>query len=252
MKENIVLAGKKILAEKLVSRSWGNISGRTDPHHFLITPSGCRYDTLSEDELVSVEIETMKYDASLKPSSEIEMHQKIYAYIKEANFIIHTHQKYATAVSVINDEEGRRAFNIADYALAGTAQLAESVIQRAISSEKQYVIMANHGIIAWGKDCQEVFEILNEVEQLCKDYVESLPQMEQKDEDIAYLDDYAQYFGEEKAKMSNCDISVYEEILSKNRLAQRVAESCGSKPLDIEIVRFMRNKYVNQYSKLYK
>ena len=51
----VVEAGRRLLERGLVARTWGNISARVSDTHFIITPSGMAYDTMTEDHLVLVD-----------------------------------------------------------------------------------------------------------------------------------------------------------------------------------------------------
>ena len=48
----VVEAGRKLLQEGLVARTWGNVSARVSESQFVITPSGMAYDTMAEEQLV--------------------------------------------------------------------------------------------------------------------------------------------------------------------------------------------------------
>ena len=64
----VIEAGHKLLENKLIARTWGNISARTGKDEFIITPSGRAYDTLTPDDLVKVKVADCSYTGSIKPS----------------------------------------------------------------------------------------------------------------------------------------------------------------------------------------
>ena len=79
----------------------GNISIRSIENSvegFLITPSGKKYDTLKEEDIVFVSNDG-NHDANLKPSSEWRFHKDIYLKKPDAKAIVHAHSPHATAVS---------------------------------------------------------------------------------------------------------------------------------------------------------
>ena len=43
----VAAEGKKLQQAGLVARTWGNISCRIDENHFVITPSGLDYETMT-------------------------------------------------------------------------------------------------------------------------------------------------------------------------------------------------------------
>ncbi|HMB20831.1 MAG TPA: class II aldolase/adducin family protein, partial [Spirochaetota bacterium] len=73
-KQVVCDAGRRLLKEGLVARTWGNISARVDGNTFVITPSGRTYEELTTDDIVTVTIEDLAYDSHIKPSSEKGLH----------------------------------------------------------------------------------------------------------------------------------------------------------------------------------
>ena len=57
-KEKVCEAGKLLLKEGLVARTWGNVSIKINDKQMVITPSGRKYDELTPDEMVLVDIYT--------------------------------------------------------------------------------------------------------------------------------------------------------------------------------------------------
>ena len=56
----VAAEGKKLQQAGLVARTWGNISCRIDENHFVITPSGLDYETMTAVDLVLMDI-TLPY-----------------------------------------------------------------------------------------------------------------------------------------------------------------------------------------------
>ena len=56
IKKEIIDAGLELLEKGLIVRTWGNISCRVDKKHFLITPSGIKYEDLTPEKIVLVNI----------------------------------------------------------------------------------------------------------------------------------------------------------------------------------------------------
>ena len=78
LRQQLVEYGKKLVSAGLVQGTWGNISVRLDEKYMLATPSGLDYDRLTPEDMVKVEIETLKYEGNLKPTSEKGLHAAIY------------------------------------------------------------------------------------------------------------------------------------------------------------------------------
>ena len=96
----VVQAGLRLVECGLVARTWGNISARVSDTHFVITPSGRSYETLTPEDLVLVQISDCSYEGERKPSSEKGIHAAAYRHRPDTGFVIHTHQDYASCFGV--------------------------------------------------------------------------------------------------------------------------------------------------------
>ncbi|MBM4236801.1 MAG: class II aldolase/adducin family protein [Firmicutes bacterium] len=179
-RENVVLAGKKLLESGLIARTWGNVSCRISDYQFVITPSGRAYETLSPKEIVTVNIEDGSYCGELKPSSEKDLHAEIYKHRKDVNFIIHTHQASASALSPlgedipIRDSEAVSSFGgkvaCAAYGLPGSQKLKREAVAALTRTAGKAILLANHGAVCLGSDMQEAFQVATDLEQLSADF----------------------------------------------------------------------------------
>ncbi len=179
-KESVILAGKRLVESGLIARTWGNVSCRTDCGHFVITPSGRDYLTLTPEEIVEVAISDLTYQGMVKPSSEKGIHAEVYKLHSHINFVIHTHQDQASVVSVLEmpsikvskDYTSLKAEVVcADYGLPGTKKLRNGVIQALALSKGNAVIMKHHGALCYGASYEEAFQVAQELEDACKDYI---------------------------------------------------------------------------------
>jgi len=181
LKNQIVESGKKLLAEGLVSRTWGNVSIRVDENYMLITPSGRTYDDMTINDIVMVNYHTSKYEGDIKPSSEKELHCEIYRTRKEINAVIHTHQMNASTVAAarrevppILDDMAQiigPTVRCAEYALPNTKKIVRKTVK---ALEGRYAaLMANHGAVCIGRDLKEAFVVCQVLEKACKAFIEA-------------------------------------------------------------------------------
>lgn len=180
-KETVIKAGKQLVEYGLIARTWGNVSCRISDTQFVITPSGKPYDSLTADDIVTVNISDLSYEGSVKPSSEKGIHARCYALRPDVNFVIHTHQMNASIVSALGLDikglDGRSREIIGDevvmggYGLPGTKKLREGVVSALERTDSKAVIMAHHGALCLGKDYEEAFAVANEVELVCAKFV---------------------------------------------------------------------------------
>lgn len=178
--ELVVKAGLELMNAGLVARTWGNVSAKISDTEFVITPSGIPYEKLTADDIVPVNIETLEYDENnLKPSSEKGVHAEFYKAHPECNFVIHTHQLAATAVSCsdkdIDDVPAEYAAIIgkkvpnASYGMPGTGKLKQGVIDAiAANPDSKAVLMRHHGAVCIGADYDEAFKVVNALEEVAK------------------------------------------------------------------------------------
>ena len=184
--KNIVCAaGKKLLKEGLVARTWGNVSVRINDHQMVITPSGRAYDELNPSDMVLVDFYTLKFEGKIKPSSELKLHCQVYKTRPHIQAVIHTHQMYASIVAasqkdvvVLNQGHqqilGGTLIKAAPYALPNTKKITVETA-RAIE-ESNAALMANHGAVCIGKSLDAAFEVANTLEKACELFIDSKKQ----------------------------------------------------------------------------
>ncbi len=179
LREEIIDVSLSLLQQGLIVRTWGNISAKIDDKHYLITPSGIRYEDLKPSMIPVVSIEDGSYEGEYKPSSEFLVHTAIYESRKDAEFIVHTHQVYATCVGALGKKrlksehkEKKIIFPVAKYALPGTKALSDNVKDCAIkNAETRSVIMANHGAVCFGHNAEEAVNEAVKLENAAKKYI---------------------------------------------------------------------------------
>ena len=162
----------------------GNISVRSIENSvegFLITPSGKKYDTLKEEDIVFVSSDG-NHDKNLKPSSEWRFHKDIYLKKPDAKAIVHAHSPHATAVSAHSKDipafhymialAGGDSIKCAKYATFGTQELSNNIID-ALENRKA-CLMSNHGQVAFGENLESAFELAEELENICHQYINTI------------------------------------------------------------------------------
>ena len=162
----------------------GNISVRSIENSvegFLITPSGKKYDTLKEEDIVFVSSDG-NHDTNLKPSSEWRFHKDIYLKKSDAKAIVHAHSPHATAVSAHGKDipafhymialAGGDSIKCAKYATFGTQELSDNIID-ALENRKA-CLMSNHGQVAFGENLESAFELAEELENICHQYINTI------------------------------------------------------------------------------
>ena len=181
IRKSIIEAGKKLVKEHLVTRSWGNISIRLDEQHMLITPSGRTYESLKPEDIVLMNYRSLHYEGAIKPSSEFHLHAEIYKQRIEIAAVIHTHQMNATTVAAARREVPPiiddmvqiigPTVQVSQYTPAGTKKFAKHAV-KALKG-RQAALLANHGAVCIGRTLDEAFVVSEVLEKACKAFIEA-------------------------------------------------------------------------------
>ncbi len=184
LKKQIIKFSKKLNSTNLSALRSGNISARAREKGvdgFYITPSGMRYDDLKPSDIVFVSLEG-RFDKKRKPSSEWRFHQDIYVNKKEAKAIVHAHSTCATAVSTHQKSipafhymvavAGGEDIKCTKYATFGTRKLSNNILSAL--KNRSACLIGNHGQIAFGENLEKAFELAQEIENICHQYIYAL------------------------------------------------------------------------------
>ncbi len=97
LREQVCLANRRLVADGLVTLTWGNVSGFDRQRGMMvIKPSGVLYEALTPEEMVVVDLEGVVVDGRLLPSSDTPTHLELYRAFEGIGGICHTHSRYAT------------------------------------------------------------------------------------------------------------------------------------------------------------
>ena len=177
----VIRYAKLLNSRKLSALRSGNISTRYKDG-FLITPSGKKYSSLKNKDIVFVNLKG-KFDKKMGiPSSEWRFHQDIYLNKKDARAIVHAHSNYATAISTHGKSipafhymiamAGGIDIKCAKYATYGTRELSKNILKAL--RQRNACLIGNHGQIAYSKNLSKAFELAEEVENLSNQYIKAL------------------------------------------------------------------------------
>ena len=155
----------------------GNISCR-EGDQFLITPSGVPTAQMQTASIVTMNFEGQVIGSG-KPSSEWHFHSDLLRHRPELNAIVHTHSPNATALACLREDlpafhymiaiAGGDSIRCSPYALFGTQTLSDYAV--AAMQDRKACLLANHGLIAAGRDLDEAMAVAIEIESLCQQYL---------------------------------------------------------------------------------
>ncbi len=185
IKVEIIRYSKKLNSTNLSALRSGNISIRSKEKNvdgFYITPSGMKYSSLKPKDIVFVSLKGRFDKKKGIPSSEWRFHQDIYVNKKDAKAIVHAHSTCSTAVSSHQKNipafhymvavAGGEDIKCSKYATFGTRKLSKNILLAL--KNRSACLISNHGQIAFGENLEKTFELAQEIENICLQYINAL------------------------------------------------------------------------------
>ena len=98
LKKTVLEANLLLPKYGLVTFTWGNVSGiDREQGLVVIKPSGVEYDTMSEEDMVVVDLDGKVVEGKWKPSSDTATHVVLYKAFPNIGGVVHTHSRWATS-----------------------------------------------------------------------------------------------------------------------------------------------------------
>lgn len=180
-RKQIVDTAQALVRKGYLMATGGNISLRIPGQNaFAITPSNYDYFKMTPDDVCILDFELNKTEGQLKPSVESGMHGAIYQVRSDVNAIVHTHQAYVSALTLIKapipalfDEQARflgRSVDIIPYAPSGTGMLKNTVAKH-VGNHNNAFMMQNHGALVFGHDMERAVHNVEILEKCALAYL---------------------------------------------------------------------------------
>lgn len=176
LRSEIIATGQKLFDRDFVAATSGNISLRLDSGLFLVTPSNMSKGSMKEEDILVVDGAGKVRFGRRKLTSEFLMHRRIYERRPDVCAVVHAHPPIATgfACAGISLDQAIAAEAIlalgkvplAPYATPGTPEVPESL--DPYIGESGAILLANHGVVAYGRDLAEAFGRMEIVEHYAK------------------------------------------------------------------------------------
>lgn len=180
LRRALLQTARAMQAQGLNRGTAGNVSVRCagiEGADFLVTPTGVDNETANPGDMVAMKLDGT-HSGRLLPSSEWRFHRDIYAHRPDAGAIIHAHSPFATALAC----QGRAipAFHYmiarfggadvrcAPYATFGTQALSDAAL--AALDGRCACLLANHGMLVFGRDLPHALALAVEFETLCEQF----------------------------------------------------------------------------------
>ncbi|MDF2472576.1 MAG: L-ribulose 5-phosphate 4-epimerase [Lachnospiraceae bacterium] len=190
LKKLVYEANMELPLRKLVTYTWGNVSGFDKTTGYLvIKPSGIDYEMLTPDDMVVIDLDGNQIEGKYRPSSDTPTHIEIYKAYKDIGIggIVHTHSQWATQWAQAGRSIPNYGTTQADY-FYGDIPCARSLTAEEIEGEYEKntglviietlgshnplhvpgILCTNHGPFTWGKDAAEAVHNSVVLEEVAK------------------------------------------------------------------------------------
>ncbi len=176
LKERMVDIGKRMWAREYTDGNGGNLTIRVGDNLVLCTPTLVSKGYMTVEQMCLVDLEGNQLAGKYKRTSECMTHLAIMKRQPKAKACCHAHPPHGTAFAVAGvqpptcmipeAEVFLGQIGLAEYQTPGTPANAEVVGNAAV--DHMAVLMVNHGVITWGKDIEDSYWKMENVEAYCK------------------------------------------------------------------------------------
>lgn len=154
----------------------GNLSVRLDSERVLATPTGCSKYLLRPSDMVIVDLNGKLVSGTRNVTSEIGMHMAVYHARPDVQSVVHAHPPIATAFASCGMALDMPLcaellmtlgkIPLAPYATTGTDEVGDSLAPYL--RDYDAILMANHGLVSYGKDLLDAFMKLETTEHFAQ------------------------------------------------------------------------------------
>ncbi len=165
IRKQICQIGQRLYDKGFVVANDGNISAKLDDNRILITPTGVSKGDMTPQSLIVIDGDGNVLEGGAKPSTEAKMHLAIYRARPDVAAVVHAHPPIATAFAVARKPMVKPIIAetivtvgevpVAPYALTGTNQVVAAI--EPFLKDYNALLLANHGLVTWGKDLTQAF-----------------------------------------------------------------------------------------------
>lgn len=207
LKKIVYEANQALPKYKLVTFTWGNVSGiDREKGLVVIKPSGVKYEEMTVDDMVVVDLEGNVVEGNLRPSSDTPTHLVLYKNFPDIGGVVHTHSPWATSWAQAGKSIPPLGTTHADYfygSIPCTRPMTADEIKNDYELETGNVIVETfknidpvavpgvlvhgHGPFNWGKDPLDAVHnavVMEEVAKLAFRTVMLNPQIKNLDQNL--------------------------------------------------------------------
>ncbi len=171
--------GRRIYEKDMVAANDGNLTVKIADDLILATPTGVSKGFMKPEMMSVLNLagEIVKC-GTIKPSSEVKMHLRIFNENPEVGACVHAHPVNATAYAISGEWMDAPIFAesavqlgvvpVAPYAVPGTQQVPDSVAPFA--KDYNCCLLSFHGALTWGGDLMQAYYRMESLEHFAMIY----------------------------------------------------------------------------------
>jgi L-fuculose-phosphate aldolase len=176
LKRRICDMGRRLWLKDYTDGNGGNITIRVGDNLALCTPTLICKGFMTPDDMCLVDLDGNQLAGTRVRTSEARTHFGIMKRQPAAKACVHAHPPHATAFAISNAtipsalipeaEVFLGKIGVARYETPGTAANADEVGR--VGVDHQAVLMQNHGVICWGKDVEDAYWKMENIDAYCR------------------------------------------------------------------------------------
>jgi L-fuculose-phosphate aldolase len=176
LKERICEMGRRLWQREYTDGNGGNITIRVGDNLALCTPTLICKGFMKPEDMCLVDLDGNQLAGSRVRTSEAKTHFGIMKRQPAAKACVHAHPPHATAFAIANvdipsclipeAEVFLGKIGVAEYKTPGTQANSDEVGE--VGKDHQAVLMQNHGVIVWGKDVEDAYWKMENIDSYCR------------------------------------------------------------------------------------
>ncbi len=176
LKRRMCDMGRRLWLKDYTDGNGGNITIRVGDNLALCTPTLICKGFMTPEDMCLVDLDGNQLAGTRVRTSEAKTHFGIMKRQPAAKACVHAHPPHATAFAISNATLPSRLIpeaevflgkvGVARYETPGTAANAEEVGR--VGVDHQAILMQNHGVICWGKDVEDAYWKMENIDAYCR------------------------------------------------------------------------------------
>jgi L-fuculose-phosphate aldolase len=177
LRADVVDCSRRLHARGWVANHDGNVTVRLGEGRYLATPTATSKAAVGAEDLLVVDEGGARVSGARKPFGEIGLHLTVYRNRPDVNAVVHAHPPTATGFACAGSGALERPFiaeavvslgvGIPTVPFAAPGEAACRALAGFVAAHDA-VLLANHGVLAWGADLEQAYLRMELVEHLAR------------------------------------------------------------------------------------